>query len=123
MKIKRIALSILLFSTLSLQSNDSVNSECKIDKRIVGACFKIHGRLSNWNGNPAQRIWIIGTKRIFGLREGTDLPVTLKSKLGGFNDTATADFEVCPFTPESPGKMQVGCVASVSNIKMDRRKP
>jgi hypothetical protein len=30
---------------------------CKSDPDIVDACFKVHGRLSAWNGAPTMRIW------------------------------------------------------------------
>ena len=112
----------MLLLSASLLADDSVNPACKVDKRVVAACFKVHGQLSNWNGNPAQRIWIIGTKRMLGLREDTDLPKALKRASPDFDDVSTGDFEVCPLTRERKGRMQIVCVASVSNIKMTIRK-
>jgi hypothetical protein len=106
-----------------MRSQDSINSSCRNDKRVVSTCFTVHGRLSNWNGNPTERIWIIGTKRILGIREDTDLPKSLDGKMGNFDDVATGDFEVCPLTKESPGRMQIVCVASVSHVTVSRRKP
>ena len=113
---------ILLFLLCSslLIAADPAKPVCQTDKRVVGACFKVHGRLSNWNGNPTQRIWIIGTKRMLGV--GTDLPKDLGEKMGGFDDVAVGDFEVCPLTNERKGRMQIVCVASVSGVTVSKRK-
>jgi hypothetical protein len=120
MNVKRVlVLTVLLYAPMF--ADDSVNPNCKIDKRVVNACFKVHGGLSNWNGNPSQRIWIIGTNRMLGVRGGTNLPKALETKLGDFDDAATGNFEVCPFTPKRKGWMQIVCIASVSNIKMTKR--
>lgn len=116
-----MALFILLFSA-SVVADNPKNTACNADKRVVSACFKVHGRLSNWNGNPTRRIWIIGTKRMLGIREDTDVPKSLSDKLGGFDDVATGKFEVCPFKREKPGRMQIVCIASISGIKMSKRK-
>ena len=113
---------LLCVCSVPLFAADSVNQACKVDKRVVAACFSVHGRLSNWNGNPTQRIWIIGTKRMLGIREDTDLPPSLEKRMGRFDDVATGDFEVCPLTTEKPGHMQIVCVASVSGIQMSERK-
>jgi hypothetical protein len=122
MSLKYAAVLILLLSA-SLLGDDSVNPPCKADKRVVAACFKVHGRLSNWNGNPTRRIWIIGTKRMLGIREDTSLPKALERAKPDFDDVSTGDFEVCPFTRERKGWMQIVCVASVSKIRMSRRNP
>ncbi len=106
----------------SATADNSKNPACKSDKRVVEACFTVRGRMSNWNGNPTSRIWIIGTKRMLGVRVDTEFPKSLAEKLGDFDDVATGDFEVCPFTKQEPGKMQIVCVASVANIKMSKRK-
>lgn len=120
MSLKYAAVLIFLLSA-PLFGDDSVNPACKADKRVVAACFKVHGRLSNWNGNPSARIWIIGTKRMLGVEGDTDYPIALKTRVGHFDDVATGDFEVCPFTPKRKGWMQIVCIASVSNIRMSKR--
>lgn len=122
MSLKYAAVLIVLLSA-SLFGDDSVNPSCKADKRVVAACFKVHGRLSNWNGNPTGRIWIIRTKRMLGIREDTSLPKALERTRPDFDDVSTGDFEVCPFTRERKGWMQIVCVASVSNIRMSKRRP
>jgi hypothetical protein len=100
---------------------DDRNAVCRKDSRVIAACFTVHGRLSNWNGNPTQRIWVIGTKRMLGLRVDTSLPKVLEGKLGDFDDEVYGDFEFCPFTPERPGVMQVGCLAGVSHYQIKKR--
>lgn len=107
---------------MRLLVDESINPACIADKRAVGACFVVHGRLSNWNGNPTQRIWIVGTKRMLGVREDTDLPKALGDKMGNFEDVAVGDFEICPLTLEHKGRMQIVCVASVSGVNVSRRK-
>jgi|SRR5271165_858157 len=122
MNLRRTTVFLLLCSA-SLVADDSVNLKCKADKRVISACFNVHGRLSNWNGNPTQRIWIIGTKRVLGVRVDTDLPKALGDKMGNFDDVAIGDFEVCPFTLEEKGRMRIVCVASVSGVTVSRRQP
>jgi hypothetical protein len=121
MPVKYAVILVCLLS-VSVLGGDSVNPACKTDKRVVATCFKVHGRLSNWNGNPTRRIWIIGTKRMLGIREDTKLPTALTSRKADFDNVETGDFEVCPLTPKREGWMQIVCVASVSNIKMSKRR-
>jgi hypothetical protein len=123
MSLNHAAVFLLLLCSTSLIADDTVNLTCKADKRVVGACFKVHGRLSNWNGNPTQRIWIVGTKRMLGVRVDTDLPKALADKMGDFDDVAVGDFEGCPLTREQAGKMQIVCVASISGVAVSKRKP
>ena len=89
---------------------------------MIGSCLTVHGRLSNWNGNPTRRVWITGTKRMLGIRDGTSLPAELDVKIGDFDDEVYGNFEFCPFTRERQGVMQVGCIAGVSNYTVRRRK-
>jgi hypothetical protein len=116
-------LALLFASPLTCRSQGTENPSCKADKRIVGQCFLVHARYSNWNGNPTGRLWIIGTNRMLGIREDTDLPPTLLKGLGEFDDTATGDFEVCPLTHEKPGVMQIVCVASAQHVTFSKRRP
>ncbi len=117
-----VALASFLALPRALDASDTESPSCRKDSRVVAACFQVHGRLSNWNGNPTQRIWIIGTKRMLGLRVDTSLPQALEDKLGNFDDEVYGDFEFCPFTPQKSGVMQVGCLAAVSNYVVKERK-
>ena len=120
----RFCLNALLALCLLAQApaSDTEVPSCRKDPRVIAACFQVHGRLSNWNGNPTSRIWIVGTKRMLGLREGTELPPALEKRLCDFDQEVYGDFEFCPFTPEKPGVMQVGCLAAVSNYQIKERK-
>jgi len=118
-------LAALLFAFLlpaSLAASDTEAPACRKDPRVTAACYIVHGRLSNWNGNPTRRIWIIGTKRILGLRDGTELPPALEKPLSDFDHEVYGDFEFCPFTPQKSGVMQVGCLAAVSNYQIKARE-
>jgi hypothetical protein len=72
---------------------------CSSDPNIVGACYKIHGRISAYNGTPTLRIWRIGTDRILGVEDDISVPEPLSRQLGWDVDVY-ADFELCPFTHE-----------------------
>jgi len=106
----------------ALNASDTDVPACRKDPRVIATCYTVHGRLNNWNGNPTRRIWIIGTKRMLGLRDGTDLPAALEKPLSDFDHEVYGDFEFCPFTTQKSGVMQVGCVAAVSNYQIKERK-
>jgi hypothetical protein len=88
---------------------------CKTDPDIVAACFTLHGRLSAWNGTPTGRIWRVGTKRTLGVQDEFPLPPELLEH-ENFGTEMWGDFEVCPFTPEKPGAMQMVCVQSAKHV-------
>lgn len=87
---------------------------CKSDPDIVDACFKVHGRLSAWNGTPTMRIWRIGTSRILGVHDDI-MPEGLTSKMD-WDVEAYGDFEVCPFTRERSGEMRMVCIEKAENV-------
>jgi hypothetical protein len=87
----------------------------------VGKPFLVHGRLSVYNGNPSCRIWIVGTKRILGIREVEEkglLPAELQQILMENIDDRLiyADFLVSPLTEYREGVMQIVKVESAENI-------
>ena len=83
------------------------------------------------SGNPAVRLWKVGTKRLLGIysgpgvdRYGPDiedpqLPTSLRRKFGPGENWVFADFEVCVLEPEKPGAMQAVCIESVKNIVVE----
>jgi hypothetical protein len=93
---------------------------CKTDPDIVDACFTVHGRLSAWNGSPTLRIWKVGTNRILGDHDDWPLPEEL-AEHGSWDIEAWGEFEVCPFTKERPGVMQMVCVESASHVVYKKR--
>jgi hypothetical protein len=94
---------------------------CKTDPDIVSACFKIHGRLSAYNGGPSLRMWRVGTKRMLGILDEFPLPQDFPDT-NLWDQEAWGDFEVCPFTQEKPGYMQMVCVESAKNMLIKERK-
>ena len=94
---------------------------CQTDPDLAGACFSFRGRLTAWNGNPTFRIWRIGTKRMLGVTDHlfpadeVVLPESLDGKVS-FDVEAYGDFLVCPLTTDTPGKMQMVCVESASDL-------
>ncbi len=97
---------------------------CANEYPIVGESFTVHGRLSQYNGNPTRKIWIVGTKRMLGIREGTPLPANVDSLFADLDDQIFGDFVVCPLTECKPGAMQVVCVQSASKlVKTKRNSP
>jgi hypothetical protein len=110
----------LILLPVSLHASNDGNPSCRKDPRVVASCITVHGRLSNWNGNPTRRIWIVGTKRMLGVRDGTGLPAPLGEALGDFDHEVYGNFEFCPFTAPKSGVMQVGCIAGVSSYKIEK---
>ena len=116
-----VLLALYFMFPPKLNAGDTEVPSCRKDPRVVAACYTVHGRLNNWNGNPTRRIWIVGTKRMLGLRDGTELPGVLDKPLSDFDHEVYGDFEFCPFTPQKSGVMQVGCLAAVSKYEVKKR--
>lgn len=118
-----IVLSCILVGSTPLAAEPTARPKpCKEHPDLVGACFTIHGRLQFWNGNPSFRIRRIGTNRILGVsdqrsyREGYEnLPPALEALAQ--EGPVVADFEVCPFTKEEPGVMQLVCVQGAKEVQ------
>src|ERR1700759_2295985 len=89
---------LLLASALPTHASDVDSPSCRNDPRVVDACYVVRGALSNWNGNPTRRIWITGTKRMLGLRDGAPMPKLLEDTLTSFDVEVDGEFEFCPFT-------------------------
>jgi hypothetical protein len=93
---------------------------CSSDPDLVGSCFKVHGRISAYNGTPTLRIWRIGTDRLLGVDDEIPVPESLSRELD-WDVNAYADLEVCPFTREQEGAMQRVCVESAEHIVVRKR--
>lgn len=121
MKTIRIALLVLLSVSGYCQSR-----QCKDNPKLVGACYVIHGRATFGPGTPALRIWPVGTKRMLGVTAGpiaddADRPIAPKEMLRfAAGEEIFGDYEVCPFTPEQEGHMQLVCVQSVQKLSVKR---
>ncbi len=77
--------------------------------------------MSPYNGTPTFRIWPVPTKRILGAAYGEDpiVPNRLYKYLN-FRTHIYADFTVCPFEVEKPGRMQTVCIESAENVVIEK---
>ena len=126
----RIATSLILIlcgSVSAVSPPLAAEKSCREHPQLIGKCFRVHGRLSTYNGNPAVRLWRIGTKRVLGvsdqrfsLPEYRNLPEGLTKQLNGENEIV-GDFLVCPFTPAKPREMQLVCIESAKNFVVKKR--
>jgi hypothetical protein len=85
--------------------------------------FKLHGRLSIYNGNPPFRIWIVGTNRILGVKGGDLVPAEMPEKLKAIMTLDTkiyADFHITPLTKYVKGVMQIVRIDAVENLVIYR---
>jgi hypothetical protein len=128
---KRIApLLLALIVTLSLPvaAHEEPRRPCREHPEVKPPCFIVHGRLSWWNGSPAARIWIVGTKRMLGVSDGHSLggfeqmPEDVLKKLA-WGANVFGDYEFCPFTESKAGVMQLGCIQSGKNLRVEKRHP
>jgi hypothetical protein len=127
----RLTISLLLIlcgSVLAVSPSASPEKSCREHPQLIGKCFNVHGRLSTYSGNPALRLWRIGTRRILGVSEQRfslpgyrNIPEDLSQQLNGEN-TIIGDFLVCPFTRDRAGEMQLMCIESAKNIVVRRPK-
>ena len=120
---------------------------CKTPEN-ASMCYWTRGMITCCNGNPAMRMWKVGTKRILGILSGPDawtldpednehpkLPHNLdlayraeskrigdKAPVPRLSGPLFGDFEICPLEPEHPGWMQDVCIEAAKNIFSDQTK-
>ena len=96
----------------------------------AGACFDVHGRLAIWNGNPAVRIWPVGTRRELGVvapdgdAAGDHLlpgPVAALIQAAPDHTVVFGDYRVCPLSPPRPGRMRIVYIAGAGRLRAERR--
>lgn len=129
--IRRVAISLLLILCGSVAARSPAlraEKTCREHPQLIGKCFNVHGRLSTYNGNPAVRLWLIGTRRVLGVSDQRfslpgyrNIPEDLAQQLDGEN-IVIGDFLVCPFTRSRPGAMQLMCIESAKNVVVKRPK-
>src|SRR5215471_15166179 len=129
--LRYLLLSILLLSiALSVAAKPPVPQarSCRARSDLVGKCFKVHGRLSVYNGTPSIRLWPVGSRRLLGVIDPKDvsnapgpsiLPKSIGEKLD-WDKNVFGDFLVCPLTRSQPGKMQTICIESGKNLKIEK---
>jgi hypothetical protein len=122
------SLILILCGSVSAMSPPAFEPKsCREHPQLIDKCFNVRGRLSTYNGNPAVRLWRIGTRRMLGISDQRfslpgyrNLPEDLSQKLNGEN-SVFGDFLVCPFTPAKPREMQLVCVESAKNVTIKKR--
>ncbi len=127
----RIATSLLLIlcgSVSAMSPSLATEKSCREHPQLIGKCFKVRGRLSTYNGNPAVRLRRIGTKRVLGVSDQRfslpgyrNIPEALAKQLDGEN-MIIGDFLVCPFTRPRPREMQLMCIESAQNVVVKKRE-
>jgi hypothetical protein len=92
---------------------------CKDSPKVVGECFKIHGRIEESNGIPL-RLWVIGTHRVLA---PDDVPPSVAELLDvGWKQgkpmsiRVFGDYEGCPLEKERAGWMRAVCVDNASHL-------
>ena len=109
---------------------DRQPQSCRSRPDVVGKCFRVHGRLSVYNGTPSIRLSPSGSKRLLGIIDPNDtsnapgpsvLPEAIKARLDWDKDVF-GDFLVCPLTRSHPGKMQTVCIESGQNLAVREHK-
>jgi hypothetical protein len=102
---------------------------CKISENTA-SCYWTRGRLQEYEGTPAYRLWKIGTKRLLGVYSGPsvyhgsssidnedpEFPPNVRRLIHSGQVQVFGDFEVCPLEPERPGFMQAACIESAKNL-------
>ena len=103
--------------------------KCKGNPKVVSACYSVHGRLQLGANTVRLYLWPVGTKRMLGVTAGprlddADDPIWPRNlDLSQDVEAIYADFEVCPFTPERKGEMQLVCIESASHVAVKRYPP
>lgn len=99
----------------------ATENNCANDKRVIGECYDVHGRLRVYM-NLRPYLWPIGTKRLLGIAYQSNaqngdlmLPANVTKVLNPGTEVF-GDFRVCPFTLDEPDKMRIVCVDSASHI-------
>lgn len=127
----RLTISLLLILCGSVSAMSpllAAEKTCREHPQLIGKCFNVRGRLSTYNGNPAVRLWRIGTRRMLGVSDQRfslpgyrNIPEDLSQQLNSEN-IIMGDFLVCPFTRDRAGEMQLMCIESAKNIVVRRPK-
>jgi hypothetical protein len=116
----RVCLAALLALLIAIPVYSGERPSCKNNPKLVGECFKIHGRVRIVNG-IGMVIWRVGTDRILGVG---DVDIVIPDNLSDamfrkgdvYGRDVFGDFEVCPFTKNKEGEMQMVCVESASRL-------
>jgi hypothetical protein len=124
----KVSLVLACIAVFVLQSISVARAtECRDDPDVINQCFVVHGRLRA-DADGRIHLWPVGTTRLFAVEFRPKSPRALSTTAGGpympqtistllsSRATVFADFQVCPFTPDEPGKMRYVCIQSASQV-------
>jgi hypothetical protein len=104
----------------------AVQPACRENPKVVAACYSVHARASIGADTVRIYLWPVGTKRMLGVTGGSVLddavdPIYPKNlKFDSARNDIFGDFEVCPFTPEQKGHLQLVCIESATHLVAKR---
>ena len=121
------AVILVLVFFVSLGRATAEQRMSKERARPIGEAFTVHGRLGVYNGTPSCRVWVVGTKRILGIRETeTECPIPfelLQILKEDINDRwVYGDFTVVPLTKYREGTMQIVTLETAKKLVVTTRK-
>lgn len=99
---------------------------CREHPAVRQPCFTVRGRLAYWNGSPSARIWVVGTDTMLGVSDShalpgfEQMPMDVQGRLN-WETELFGSYTFCPFTPEQPGVMQLGCIQTAENLRAEKR--
>lgn len=130
-----MAILSLAFWTQAVPQNAAKRKIACQTPENATACYWAHGRLQEYEGTPAYRLWKVGTRHLLGIYSGPsawggnrlsidnedpEFPPNLRKLIQSGLVQVFGDFEVCPLEPERPGSMQAACIESAKNLFVDR---
>jgi len=127
----------VLFFAFCVQAVPQNTPKRKIPSKTpqnAAECYWMHGRLQEYEGTPAYRLWNIGTKRLLGIYSGPssyhgqlsidnedpEFPPNVRKLIHSGPVQVFGDFEICPLAPERAGFMRPVCVESAKKLFLDR---
>lgn len=121
-----LATLLLVLNGAPSPSHVAPKRPCKEHPAVQPPCFTVYGRLRAYSGGPpVNAIWIVGTKRMLGVSDGQALPefeqmpVNVSDLLRQGTDVF-GEFEFCPFAPDHPGAMRMGCIQAGHQLRTRR---
>ena len=103
---------------------------CKTPENAA-SCYWTRGRLQEYEGTPAYRLWKIGTNHFLGIYSGAsvwrgdrlaidnenpEFPPNVSRLIHSGSVQVFGDFEICPLEAERAGFMQAACIESAKNL-------
>ena len=100
---------------------------CKTNPRIVGACYTVHARATTGADTVRIYLWPVGSHRLLGVTGGpilddAEAPIFPSNLKVDPTTQVYGDFEVCPFTPQRKGHLQLVCVESAARLHLVDQK-